>query len=76
MPNVAVHMLEHLRPWGARRVYGHPGDGDRRRFQWIRKGRRRPVLHADRPKEVMAFMACEHAKFTGALGAIHPGDNE
>jgi hypothetical protein len=25
---------------------------------------------------VMAFMACEHAKFTGALGAIHPGDNE
>jgi pyruvate dehydrogenase (quinone) len=59
---------ERLHQWGARRIYGYPGDGingllgalDRAgdKFEYIQ------VRH----EEMAAFMASAHAKFTGELG--------
>src|ERR1700712_3929580 len=61
-------MLERLSAWGAKRIYGYPGDGingimgafDRAgdSFEFVQ------VRH----EEMAAFMACAHAKFTGELG--------
>jgi pyruvate dehydrogenase (quinone) len=64
---VGEFVLDRLHEWGARRVFGYPGDGingvvlafaDRDDVEFVQA----------RHEEMCAFMACGHAKFTGELG--------
>jgi pyruvate dehydrogenase (quinone) len=64
---VGTFILERLRQWGVRRIFGYPGDG----IDGIMGG----FHHVDEPRfiqvrheEMAAFMACAHAKFTGQVG--------
>jgi pyruvate dehydrogenase (quinone) len=65
-PNVSVFMLERLRAWGVRRVFGYPGDGS--------NGLDLAFHHVDlefvqtRHEELAALAACGHAKLTGEVG--------
>jgi pyruvate dehydrogenase (quinone) len=53
--NVSDFLIEGLRAWGVRRIFGYPSGG---RVDFVQ------VRH----EEQAAFMACAHAKFTGELG--------
>ena len=62
------HLLERLRQWGVRRVFGYPGDGINGLMgAFDRAGDQMEFIQA-RHEELAAFMACGHAKFTGELG--------
>ena len=66
---VAAFMLNRLKEWGVRRLYGYPGDG----INGI-VGALENALGEDfefvqtRHEEEAAFMACAHAKWTGEVG--------
>ncbi len=66
--NVADFLLQRLRDWGVRRVYGYPGDGINAIIGAFRPRGRRPEFIQVRHEEMAAFMACGHAKFTGEVG--------
>jgi len=69
MPNlVADFLLERLRLWGIRRVYGYPGDGINALLGAFDRAGGDPELIQVRHEEMAAFMACGHAKFTGEVG--------
>ncbi len=70
---VSDFLLERLRQWGVRRVFGYAGDG----INGVLAAFSRQTDHRDggpiefvqvRHEEMAAFMACGHAKFTGELG--------
>jgi pyruvate dehydrogenase (quinone) len=64
---VGTFILERLREWGVRRVFGYPGDGINgimAGFHHVEEPRFIQVRH----EEMAAFMACAHAKFTGQVG--------
>src|SRR5690606_5936784 len=62
------HILERLREWGVRRVFGYPGDGINGLLgAFDRAGDTMDFVQA-RHEELAAFMACAHAKFTGEPG--------
>jgi pyruvate dehydrogenase (quinone) len=65
---VADFVLERLRAWGIRRVFGYPGDGINGFLGALdRAGDALQFVQA-RHEETAAFMAAGHAKFTGELG--------
>ena len=69
MPDlVADFLLERLRCWGVRRVYGYPGDGINALLGAFDRAEGDPELIQVRHEEMAAFMACGHAKFTGEVG--------
>jgi len=63
----SLFLLERLKEWGVRRIYGYPGDG----INGI-MGAFEQVEDLDfvqvRHEEMAAFMACAHAKYTGEVG--------
>lgn len=62
------HLLERLRQWGVRRIFGYPGDGINGLMGALdRAGDKMQFIQA-RHEELAAFMACGHAKFTGEVG--------
>ncbi|MBA3477275.1 MAG: thiamine pyrophosphate-requiring protein [Lautropia sp.] len=62
------HLLERLREWGVRRIFGYPGDGINGLLgAFDRAGDEMQFVQA-RHEELAAFMACGHAKFTGEVG--------
>jgi pyruvate dehydrogenase (quinone) len=62
------YLLERLRQWGVRRVFGYPGDGINGLMgAFERAGGKMQFIQA-RHEELAAFMACGHAKFTGEVG--------
>ena len=62
------HLLERLRQWGVRRIFGYPGDGINGLMgAFDRAGDEMQFIQA-RHEELAAFMACGHAKFTGEVG--------
>jgi pyruvate dehydrogenase (quinone) len=70
---VGDYLLERLRTWGIKRIYGYPGDGINGilgAFGRSSNGQSggRPEFIQVRHEEMAAFMACAHAKFTGELG--------
>jgi pyruvate dehydrogenase (quinone) len=68
MSTVGDHILERLREWGVRRVFGYPGDGINGLVgAFDRAGDAMQFVQA-RHEELAAFMACAHAKFTGEPG--------
>src|SRR4051812_5950052 len=65
---VADYVLERLREWGVRRIYGYPGDGINGFLGALDRAEGDPELIQVRHEEMAAFMACGHAKFTGEVG--------
>ncbi|MGT2426556.1 thiamine pyrophosphate-requiring protein [Amnibacterium kyonggiense] len=68
---VSEFVIQRMREWGVRRVYGYPGDGIGE-FDGALGGADRDGdgLEYIRPthEEMAAFMATAHAKFTGEVG--------
>jgi pyruvate dehydrogenase (quinone) len=65
---VADYVLERLRAWDVRRIYGYPGDGINGFLGALDRADGNPELIQPRHEEMGAFMACAHAKFTGEVG--------
>jgi pyruvate dehydrogenase (quinone) len=65
---VGDFVLERLRHWGVRRLFGYPGDGINGLLSAL--GRMEDALDfvQVRHEEEAAFMACGHARFTGEVG--------
>jgi pyruvate dehydrogenase (quinone) len=60
-------ILERLRDWGVRRIYGYPGDGINGLLAAL--GRQKDIEFVQtRHEELAALMACAHAKYTGETG--------
>ncbi|MEK8029486.1 thiamine pyrophosphate-requiring protein [Ideonella sp. DXS29W] len=78
---VSDHLVQRLREWGVRFVYGYPGDGINGVIGALQRAEPEgPTYVQTRHEELAAFMACAHAKFTGEVsvclatsgpGAIH-----
>jgi thiamine pyrophosphate-dependent acetolactate synthase large subunit-like protein len=65
---VSDQILERLRQWGVKRVFGYPGDGINGLIgAFGRAGDTMEFVQA-RHEELAAFMACAHARFTGEVG--------
>jgi len=69
---VADHLVERMSRWGARRVFGYPGDGINGVIGALQRAAERGDPGTEfvqtRHEELAAFMACAHAKFTGEVG--------
>ena len=65
---VSDFLIERLRAWGVKRIYGYPGDGINGILGALRRADGDPEFILARHEEMAAFMACGHAKFTGELG--------
>lgn len=68
MALVADFVVERLRDWGMRRVFGYPGDGINGLLGAFDRAEGEPEFIQTRHEEMAAFMACGHAKFTGEPG--------
>ena len=69
--NVSDFIVERLRQWNVRRVFGYPGDGINGVMGALNRveGTQEGIEFIQvRHEEMAAFMACGHAKFTGELG--------
>src|SRR5205085_2434401 len=67
MTTVGDHLLQRLRQWGVRRIYGYPGDGINGILGALGRDPELQFVQT-RHEEWAAFMACAHAKFTGEVG--------
>lgn len=64
---VGDFLLQRLKEWGVRRVFGYPGDGINGIVGAF--GRQEDIAFIQpRHEEMAAFMATAHAKFTGEVG--------
>jgi pyruvate dehydrogenase (quinone) len=66
--NVSDFMIQRLREWGVKRIYGYPGDGINGLMGALNRAKDNPRFIQARHEELAAFMACAHAKFTGEVG--------
>jgi len=66
--NVGDFLIERLRAWGVRRIYGYPGDGINGILGALDRAGDAIDFVQVRHEEMAAFMACAHAKFTGEPG--------
>src|SRR5436190_4878780 len=60
-------MVDRLRQWGVRRIYGYPGDGINGILGAIQRAGD-PEFIQVRHEETAAFLAGGHAKFSGEVG--------
>ena len=65
---VSDFILQRLGDWGIKRIYGYPGDGINGIMGAMDRADGRFELVRARHEEMLAFMACAHAKFTGQIG--------
>ena len=65
---VADALLERLRAWEVKRVFGFPGDGINGIIGAFNRSGNDPEFIQARHEEMAAFMACGQAKFTGTVG--------
>jgi pyruvate dehydrogenase (quinone) len=65
---VSDFLVERLRAWGVRRVFGYPGDGINGVVGALARASDEIGFVQARHEEMAAFMACGHAKFTGEAG--------
>ena len=68
MATVGDFLIERLRAWGVRRIFGYSGDGMNGIIAAIDRAGDAIDFVQVRHEEQAAFMACAHAKFTGELG--------
>jgi pyruvate dehydrogenase (quinone) len=66
--NVSVFMLQRLRAWGVRRIYGYPGDGTNGLNLAFHEMGDEVEFVQVRHEELASFAACAHAKLTGEVG--------
>jgi pyruvate dehydrogenase (quinone) len=65
---VGDFIVERLRQWGVRRIFGYPGDGINGVFGALQRANGKIKFIQARHEEMAAFMASAHAKLTGELG--------
>ncbi|HLX58277.1 MAG TPA: thiamine pyrophosphate-requiring protein [Ktedonobacteraceae bacterium] len=65
---VSDFLLKRLSEWGAKRIYGYPGDGINGLLGGLERHQDLFEFVQVRHEEMAAFMACAHAKFTGEVG--------
>ena len=65
---VGDFLVERLRAWGVRRIFGYPGDGINGVLGALNRADGLIEFIQVRHEEMAAFMASAHAKFTGELG--------
>jgi pyruvate dehydrogenase (quinone) len=65
---VADVVVDRLRAWGVRRVFGYSGDGIDGVLGALRRAGGDPAFVQARHEENTAFMATGHAKYTGEVG--------
>ncbi|MBD5604723.1 MAG: thiamine pyrophosphate-requiring protein [Candidatus Eremiobacteraeota bacterium] len=68
MTSVGDFLIERLRAWGVRRIFGYPGDGINGIIAAIARAGDGVDFIQVRHEEMAAFMATAHAKFTGDVG--------
>jgi pyruvate dehydrogenase (quinone) len=66
---VSDFLVQRLRNWGVRRVFGYPGDGINGVVGAIARAGDAMDFVQVRHEEMAAFMACGHAKYTGRFQA-------
>ncbi|MCU1450175.1 MAG: Pyruvate oxidase [Acidimicrobiales bacterium] len=66
--SVADQLVERLRQWGVRRLYGYPGEGINGILGALDRAGNDPAFIQVRHEEMAAFMACGQAKFGGDVG--------
>lgn len=67
MAMVSDFVVERLKAWGVRRIYGYSGDGINGVLGALQRDGEIEFIQV-RHEEMAAFMAVAHAKFTGELG--------
>src|SRR4051812_46443903 len=65
--NPGDFLVDRLKTWGVRRIYGYPGDGIDGVIGSLQRDGKIEFIQP-RHEEMAAFMAVAHAKFTGELG--------
>jgi pyruvate dehydrogenase (quinone) len=65
---VGDFVVERLRAWGVRRIFGYPGDGINGVLGSLQRAKGAIDFVQVRHEEMAAFMASAYAKFTGELG--------
>ena len=65
---VGDFMLDRLREWGVRRIYGYPGDGINGFLGALGRAEEKIEFIQTAHEEIAAFCACAHAKWTGEVG--------
>jgi pyruvate dehydrogenase (quinone) len=65
---VADFILERLRQWGVRQVFGYPGDGINGLVTAFGRADNNPTFIQTRHEEMAAFAATGYAKFSGNVG--------
>ena len=65
---VGDYVIHRMHQWGARHIYGYPGDGINGFMGALRRAEDNVRFVQTRHEELAAFMACGHAKFTGDVG--------
>ena len=68
MTLVADAVIDRLREWGVRRIFGYPGEGIDPLLAALRRAGGDPEYVGARHEEGAALMASGHAKFTGTAG--------
>ena len=67
---VADLLVERLRSWGVRRLFGYSGDGINTFMGALRRADGDPRFVQARHEENAALMAVGHAKYTGEVGVV------
>ena len=67
-PTVGDYLLERLRAWNVRHVFGYPGDGINGILAAWGRADNKPQFVQARHEEMAAFEAVGYAKFTGRVG--------
>ncbi|MDT5068315.1 MAG: hypothetical protein QOK02_4470 [Mycobacterium sp.] len=65
---VADYVLNRLREWGVRQVFGYPGDGINGLIGAFGRADNKPQFVQARHEEMAAFEATAYAKFSGSVG--------
>jgi pyruvate dehydrogenase (quinone) len=65
---VGDFVVERLRAWGIRKIFGYPGDGINGVFGALNRADGTIEFIQARHEEMAAFMASAYAKFTGEIG--------
>jgi pyruvate dehydrogenase (quinone) len=65
---VGDFVVERLRAWGVKRIFGYPGDGINGVFGALNRAKGEIEFIQARHEEMAAFMASAYAKFSGELG--------
>src|SRR4051812_39627572 len=65
-------LINHLKKWGVKVVFGLPGDGINGLMEALRQARDEIRFVQVRHEEAAALMACGYAKYTGGLGVCLP----